>query len=318
MSNGITMLYGCGEGIVCKPNQAPYQKTKSTYIAAALVRRGYLAANDISQEDIANGGISVANTVIAEIRKLNRAGNAYYFPSGHITGSKPVGEDVMPANSNFGLRIDAKPNGTKRIIITLNYENFYTAGNVNFFNDLSENRESFDVVLFTENTVSIIEDHDVDVIAAGYSVAGNAGEEISGTFGLRYIGKEPVPYDHSSKKDLEGYTKLTLVAGATTGTTITAAACSGNCKRYNATYASTGFTGTIPFTISESDTPCVKWKLAACGSEELPTGISITDNGEVTLTSYSVAPVTKYTVVAYTESCVVGEACFEISAVQSA
>ena len=315
MYNGMALAYGCGEGISCKDNQAPYEETKSVYIAAALVEKGYLAANDIGSSDVAEGGLAIADSVIAEVRKLNRAGHAIYIPSPYLSGSKPLGEDVTPSNAVFGLRLDPTPNGTKRVVVTLNYKNFYTAGNVRFFNELAKNKESYDVVLWTENTVSILDEYDIDILAAGYAVAGNAGENITGTFGLRYIGEEPVPYPHNSKNDLEKYTKLTLVDGTPTGTAITLAACSGKCKRFNATYATGGFTGTIPFTVSETDAPCVKWALHPCGGATLPTGISITNNGVVTFTDYATAPTTKYTVVAYTDSCIVGEFCFEISAV---
>lgn len=318
---GISLVLGCGDEKECFPNYptAP-KKDKSVIIAAALVEKGGLVAEDVNEAKIADG-TTPPEDIITAIRKLQKLGKAAYFPSGHLSGSKPKPTELTDATV-YGLRIDPRPTGEVTNSFVFNYEYSNATQNVRFFNWLRENRHQYDVVIWTDRSVYIIENYELDFYDIGHEITGNAGDRITGGFSFRYLGDgEPVPYPHNSANDLKGFTSFVIspaVTAAIGDDTIAAATCSGKCKRYAATFETTGWNGT--FTFSVVDDPevlsCVKWQiLKDCGKTPVESTVAINEaTGVVTFTAFNTAGINQYTVVAMNDNCVVGEACFEIIA----
>lgn len=318
---GINLVFGCGEEKVCFPNYptAP-GKDKAVVIALAFVEKGGLVAEDITEADIA-AGTTPTEDIIAAVRKLQKLNQAVYFPSGHVSGSKPRPTEITD-NNIYGLRIDAKTTGEVTNSFVIRYEYSHATQNVRYFNWLRKNTNKYDAVVWTDKSVYIIENYELDFYEIGHELTGNANETVTGGFSFRYLADgEPVPYPYSNASALKEFTTLSFsppVLTPATDNTIAAAACKNKCTRYAATYETGGFSGTIAYALNEDVdvTPCVTWELHKnCGKSPLDPGVSINPTtGVITFASFNTAGVNQYTVVAYNDSCVVGEVCFEIVA----
>lgn len=313
--SGLSLMLSCEEEKACFENHlAPPPTDKSVIIAISLVKKGELATAGVTVEALSDGTMK-PDEVIDEVRDLQRAGKAVYYPKGVIKGSKPMPTEVVN-DQTYGLDTEAKPTGDVTVTANVLYQYFYSTQTVAFHNRLRKNREKYDMVYWTDKTVVIVQGTDIAFFNIGHTISGDANQTINGGFDFRFLHDgEPLPFFHNASEALEGFTKFTITP-PTLSASITADTCSGSCKRYTGTYASGGLAGTMTFAVSDAGASCVKWEIVKCGADELPVGVSINEaTGVVTFASFTSAQLSKFTVVAYNETCLAGEFCFEIRTV---
>lgn len=312
----LDILLSCDEEIPCFENFLAKPKAdKGVIVAVALANKGALAGytTPITVSALRDGTIDGAD-VIDAVRSLQKAGKAVFYPKGTVRGTKPMPTEIV-SDQLYGTETEASPTGDITVTASIAYKYFHSAQTVDFHNHLRRNLTRYDLVYWTDRTVTLVSENKVTFFNIGSNIPGDASQSISGGFDFRFESDgEPLPFYHNAPDALEDYTKFTI-APPVLSSNITADACSGSCKRYLGTYTSpaTGASGTLTFDVTDSDASCVRWQLVKCGGGALPTGIAINETtGAVTLTAFSSPAPTKFTVVAYNETCLAGEFCFEV------
>lgn len=306
----------CDEEKPCFENFLAKPKTdKGVIVAVALVDKGALAGytTPITVDALRDGTVEGAD-VIDAVRALQMGGKAVFYPKGTIRGTKPLPTEMVN-DQLYGTETEASPTGDVTVTASIAYKYFHSTQTVEFHNHLRRNLTRYDLVYWTERTVTLVSENKITFYNIGSNIPGDASQSISGSFDFRFESDgEPLPFSHDDAAALEEYTKFTITP-PTLSVNITADTCSGTCKRYLGSYEgpATGASGTMTFDVSDAEASCVKWQLVKCGGGALPVGIAINETtGVVTLTSFASANPTKFTVVAYNETCLAGEFCFEI------
>ena len=312
--SGINLVKACSQDVPCFENfiTSPGSE-KSNIIALALVEKGELKAEDVTEENLTNPttGIPVADDVIGIVRALQLAGKAYYFPNGHLNGKKSKPEEKM-ASVTYGLQNDPQPTGEVNNVFEFVYEYFYSTQTVKWMNWLRQNLVNYDVVYWTETKVHLVVGKKVTWFGIGHEITGNSADIINGGFSFRYLGDgEPVPYGNVDASKLEGFTKLTITDPTLDALKLAKDTCGSPCNVFTAVAAGT-LTTTLDFNVT-GQTNCLKWELYVDCGGALPTGTLIDANtGIVTVNAQPANTKRKFRVIAISSACVVGEYCMEI------
>lgn len=312
--SGINLVKACSQDVQCFENfiTSPGSE-KSNIIALALVEKGELKAEDVTEENLTNPttGIPVADDVIGIVRALQLAGKAYYFPNGHLNGKKSKPEEKM-ASVTYGLQNDPQPTGEVNNVFEFVYEYFYSTQTVKWMNWLRQNLVNYDVVYWTETKVHLVVGKKVTWFGIGHEITGNSADIINGGFSFRYLGDgEPVPYGKVDASKLEGFTKLTITDPTLDALKLAKDTCGSPCNVFTAVAAGT-LTTTLDFNVT-GQTNCLKWELYVDCGGALPTGTLIDENtGIVTVNAQPANTKRKFRVIAISSACVVGEYCMEI------
>lgn len=312
--SGLNLVMACANEAPCAENflTSPGSE-KSNIIAFALAKKGALLTDSVS-EALLSDGTTDPSDVIGIVRALQLEGKAFYFPSGRLNGKKPKPEEKM-ASQAFGLRTDAAPTGDVTNMLQFTYEYFFSTQTVKWFNWLRKNLEQYDAVYWTESKVHIIEGKDLTFHNIGYEITGNAGETIYGGFDVKYLGDgEPVPYGPIDNSLLLDFTTLTISNPTLDALKLALATCSSTCNVFKAV-AGGALSTTLQFAVT-GNASCLTWELYPDCS---PTTVLVGDTaqinaitGLVTVTAQAANVKKKYTVMAISDSCVVGSYCMEI------
>lgn len=286
---------------------------RSNAIAIALVDAGELALEDVTNAKIKDG-TTAASDVIGIVRALQLEGKAIYLPKGNILGSKPMGENLVQT-TKYGNAAVAKQTGEVKTTFEFTYEHYFEAQSVEWFNWLRQNLEDYDVVVWTENKVTVIEDQDIAWNVMGYDLTGNSEDTVNGKFGFTYLSVgDPVFYPGVVSKDLTGYTALTIADPTPNTTKLVKQACSSDCTVFTAV-AAAPLTTTLAFTVATVSN-CLTWDLRPdCSNSSVLVGDTAQINpitGVVTVTAQAANTKKRYRVIAMTNSGIVGEYCMEI------
>lgn len=309
--SGINLVKACSQDVPCFENfiTSPGSE-KSNIIALALVEKGELKAEDVT-EALLSDGTTAADGVIDIVRALQLSGKAYYFPNGHLNGKKSKPEEKM-ASVTYGLQNDPQPTGEVNNVFEFVYEYFYSTQTVKWMNWLRQNLVNYDVVYWTETKVHLVVGKKVTWFGIGHEITGNSADIINGGFSFRYLGDgEPVPYGNVDASKLEGFTKLTITDPTLDALKLAKDTCGSPCNVFTAVAAGT-LTTTLDFNVT-GQTNCLKWELYVDCGGALPTGTLIDENtGIVTVNAQPANTKRKFRVVAISSACVVGEYCMEI------
>lgn len=309
--SGINLVMACSQNVQCFENfiTSPGSE-KSNIIALALVEKGELEAEDVT-EALLSDGTTAADGVIDIIRALQLSGKAYYFPNGHLNGKKSKPEEKM-ASVTYGLQNDPQPTGEVNNVFEFVYEYFYSTQTVKWMNWLRQNLVNYDVVYWTESKVHLVIGKKVTWFGIGHEITGNSADIINGGFSFRYLGDgEPVPYGNVDASKLEGFTKLTITDPTLDALKLAKDTCGSPCNVFTAVAAGT-LTTTLDFNVT-GQTNCLKWELHVDCGGGLPTGTLIDENtGIVTVNAQPANTKRKFRVLAISSACVVGEYCMEI------
>ncbi|MBL0304285.1 MAG: hypothetical protein IPQ23_21785 [Cytophagaceae bacterium] len=309
--SGINLVMACSQNVQCFENfiTSPGSE-KSNIIALALVEKGELEAEDVT-EALLSDGTTAADGVIDIIRALQLSGKAYYFPNGHLNGKKSKPEEKM-ASVTYGLQNDPQPTGEVNNVFEFVYEYFYSTQTVKWMNWLRQNLVNYDVVYWTESKVHLVVGKKVTWFGIGHEITGNSADIINGGFSFRYLGDgEPVPYGNVDASKLEGFTKLTITDPTLDALKLAKDTCGSPCNVFTAVAAGT-LTTTLDFNVT-GQTNCLKWELYVDCGGALPTGTLIDENtGIVTVNAQPANTKRKFRVLAISSACVVGEYCMEI------
>lgn len=310
----LSFVMGCSNEAPCFENflTSPGSE-KSNIIALALVEKGELFGEDVTEALIADGTTD-PNDVIDIVRALQLSGKAFYFPNGHLNGQKSMPEEKMASNV-YGLETDAKPTGEVTNMFQFKYEYFFSTQTVKFMNWLRQNLKNYDVVYWTERYAHIIEQKKVTWYNIGHVITGNASEIISGGFDMKYLGDgEPVPYGPCDASKLEYFTKLTITNPTLDALKLAKATCSSDCNVFSAVAGGTLST-TLAFAVT-GQTSCLTWELHPyCSSSPVLVGDTAQINvntGLVTITTQAANVKKRYRVIAISNACVLGEYCIEV------
>jgi len=310
----LNLLMACSdEAPLFESFIATPKSEKSNIIAVALVNRGELAAEDVT-EALISDGTTDPNDVVDIVRALQLSGKAFYFPKGKINGKKAKPDEKV-SSQTFGLDLDPKPTGEVGIMLSFMYEYFYSTQTTKWFNWLRENKANYDLVYWTENYVHIVENKSLIFHNVGSEITGNAAEIITGGFDVKYLGDgEPVPYIGVDASKLEGYTKLTIADPTIDTDDLVKGTCSANCNVYAAVATGT-LTTTLQFAVT-GQTSCLTWQLHADCSKATVGGSDTAQinpiTGLVTVTAQLANTRKKYRVVAISDAGVLGEYCLEL------
>jgi len=315
--SGLNLVMGCSTDMPCPESflHDPASE-KSNIIAFAVVQKGKLAAEDVTEALISDGTFD-PNEVIDKVRELQLLGQAMFFPNTYINGVQPKPEEKL-ANVAFGRATDPKPTGDVTNMIQLTYKNMFSTQTTKWFNGVRKNIRPYDVVYWTESKVFIVEGEDVTFHNIGYNITGNAAETIYGGFDVKWIGEgQPVPYGPIDYKLLDGFTKLTITNPTLDADDLALSSCQGQdeCKVF-AAVAGGALTTTMAFAVT-GQTSCLTWSIyrdciaAPLADDATPVKINPL-TGLVTITALTANTSNKYRVVAVADSCVVGEYCMKI------
>jgi len=315
--SGLNLVMGCSTDLPC-PESFLHDPTaeKANIIAIAVVQKGKLAAEDVTEALISDGTFD-PNDVITTVRELQLLGQAMFFPNTYINGVQPKPEEKL-ASVAFGRATDPKPTGDVTNMIQLTYKNMFSTQTTKWFNGVRKNIRPYDVVYWTESKVFIVEGEDVTFHNIGYNITGNAAETIYGGFDIKWIGDgQPVPYGPIDYNLLDGFTKLTISNPTLDADDLALSACQGGdeCKVFTAV-AGGALTTTMAFAVT-GQTSCLTWSIyrdcIAAPLAEDATPVKINPlTGLVTITALTANTSNKYRVVAVADSCVVGEYCMKI------
>jgi len=255
--SGLNLVMGCSTDLPC-PESFLHDPTaeKANIIAMAVVQKGKLAAEDVTEALISDGTFD-PNDVITTVRELQLLGQAMFFPNTYINGVQPKPEEKL-ASVAFGRATDPKPTGDVTNMIQLTYKNMFSTQTTKWFNGVRKNIRPYDVVYWTESKVFIVEGEDVTFHNIGYNITGNAAETIYGGFDIKWIGDgQPVPYGPIDYKLLDGFTKLTISNPTLDADDLALSACQGGdeCKVFTAV-AGGALTTTMAFAVT-GQTSCL-------------------------------------------------------------
>lgn len=315
MSSYLSYLASCSTDQPCIENfQSMPENVKSNVVAIALVNPGELATEDVTVSKVMSGE-TPADTVIDVVRELQLAGKAIFIPKPHLNG-KLTPADQKVQTKKYGNSAVQKTTGDVMNKFEFDYELYFSTQNVLFFNWLRENLKDYDVVVWTDSTVSIIADEDLAWDVPGYEFTGNGDDNVDGKFGFSYLGKgQPVPIRGIDPKKLIGFTSLTITDPTISSAFVVKDTCGSDCNVFTGAAGGT-LSGTLDFNVT-GQSSCLKWSIYLdCATTPLgaaATPVKINANtGVVTLATYPANTVTKYKVVAISDACVVGEYCLKI------
>lgn len=315
MSNLLAYLASCSTDIPCPENfQNMPDSVKSNAVAIALVNQGELQAVGVTLAKVLSGE-TPADEVIQFVRELQLAGKAFFIPKPHLNG-KLMPADQKVQTKKYGNSAVQKTTGDVMNKFEFDYELFFSTQTVMFFNWLRENLKDYDVVVWTDSTVSIIADEDLAWDIPGYEFTGNGDDNVDGKFGFSYLGKgQPIPIRGIDPKRLIGFTSLTITNPAISSAFVVKSTCGSDCNVFVGAVGGT-LSGTLNFDVT-GQSSCLKWSLyldcieGALSSAATP--LKIDENtGIVTVATFPANSVAKYKVVAVSDACVVGEYCFKI------
>lgn len=315
--SGINLVMACSNDAPCFENflTSPGSE-KSNIIALALVEKGELEAEDVTEENLTNPstGIPGPDDVIEIVRSLQLAGKAYYFPNGHLNGKKSKPDEKM-ASVTYGLQNDPQPTGEVNNVFEFVYEYFYSTQTVKWMNWLRQNLKNYDVVYWTETKVHLVVGKKVTWFGIGSEITGNSADIINGGFSFRYLGDgEPVPFGNIDASKLEGFTKLTITDPTLDALKLAKDTCGSPCNVFTAVGAG-ALSTTLDFNVT-GQSNCLTWYLHPdCSNTPVLVGDTAQINantGIVTVTSQAANTKKKYRVIAVSSACVVGEYCMEI------
>lgn len=315
--SGINLVMACSNDAPCFENflTSPGSE-KSNIIALALVEKGELEAEDVT-EALLSDGTTAADDVIDIVRALQLSGKAYYFPNGHLNGKKSKPEEKM-ASVTYGLQNDPQPTGEVNNVFEFVYEYFYSTQTVKWMNWLRQNLVNYDVVYWTESKVHLVLGKKVTWFGIGHEITGNSADIINGGFSFRYLGDgEPVPYGNVDASKLEGFTKLTITDPTISAAFVVKGTCGSDCNVFIGDLGSVDtLDGTLNFDVT-GQSSCLTWSIYL-DCETTPLGSSATpvkidaNTGIVTVAGYPANTSRKYKVVAVSDACVIGEYCMKI------
>lgn len=315
--SGLNLVMGCSTDIPCPENflHDPSSE-KANIIAIAVIQKGKLAAEDVT-EALISDGTTDPNDVIGIVRDLQLLGQAMFFPNNYINGIQPKPEEKL-ASVAFGTSTDPKPTGDVTNMVQLTYKNMFSTQTIKWFNGVRKNIRPYDIVYWTESKIFIVEGEDVTFHNIGYDITGNAADTIYGGFDVKWIGEgQPVPYGPIDKSLLDGFTQLTISNPTLDALKLALSTCQGQdgCKVFEAVAGGTLST-TMAFAVT-GQTSCLTWSIFRdCISTPLAadaTPVKINPlTGVVTINTLPANTSNKYRVVAIADSCVVGEYCMKI------
>lgn len=276
-------------------NANEYEKTDGIFIAAAAVDPAiglYIGASITLPGEMSATTITASN-IVALIKKLAKAGSAYFFGKESFKATKPK---QVPGAETQTFGYAAGPRLTRRVPehFIATYTKWY--GNEAFFNQFLDNK-LFDFFFFTNNSVhQVLSNEDISYPAEdlGYPMEGNPGEGITGSFGVMCVrdgfqtAETGIAKNDLTEKDVV----LTIDAPTTGGDAMTAGTCAlPGVKKYTKAEADDS---TLTFALTPVN-DCVDWAVYIAGGLALPAGYGTFDSVTKVLTLPSTMTTGTYT-----------------------